>query len=1083
MFSNLTSPPPSFGSGGAGGGGISLDDLILRRRAPEDGTASGSGGGGIFSPRPASPKSAKKTGERGPGRPKKRSGGATDNGSEPASYPTRGRGRPRRNTAAVEEEEDLGAADGGVCEDEDEEDKSPLDKLVEAAAVRAAVTPSPSRPNAGESSEEEEETAAAASKIERGARLAEAAKAAREAKAAAKAKAAAARAKAAAARAKKRPLIESDSDDDGNKVGNVRAGIFKTPGRGRKTELERLLKSAATIRQRTILVDAEAPDSAPGSMPHASSSTPGSRSLRERRAPRAYWLNEGVSSKVSESWRPALDPFNANPLSPVMRVRTVAQAAVANLKKPLALEKPPATRGRGAGAKKKAQRAKRGANDEESEEDDDVDEDSAESEETATDGGSEDTETDDDVAAIAPAQQPRAKTPKRLTAPTQQPRAKTPKVLGGPRQGTADAPGTPASEKRRRAQKDIAARLTAAIIGKAPPTPPERKRRRKEGDDEVDGTSEGTKYAWVEKLGEKTGAGGKGTKAKSDADPPQPKKRGGARIGAGRKKRVRPDGNEGETASAAEEGKKKKAKSAAPAHSSAAAAEPKRRPGRPPSQATLEKRRLEAEKAAAAVASQKPTAKVSTLKAAEAGKAAEAAAAAVAVGHAPAPARRRGRPAAARTMEAEKEVPKRGRGRPAKKTEENGTFQVKTSKVTDTDTAAAGGGEENAGPEATAAQSETPKTAKGSMKNRRVLITAAEESEEELEEEAPEEAIDKGAAAFLRRRDEFLQAAGGVAAPAISAGTAGDLSALVGGGDTESAGGLAMMPPTFTAAAATAAPSAEDLLGGWTSDQLQQLQRAQHAVDPGVRNFWKEVAKLVPGKNADECYARVYEEDDNPPAARAVAGATGIGHGALGEGAKGAGKGGGVAGAKATKGQAGARQRMRDRRWEQRKEELMTYEDDAFAVFEFGGVTPKGTPTKAPPDGSASELAKGGAADGVAGGGSAAASVISPTRASARLLRAGAAEAVADLQARQTEQQKRDGYVERWLKKRGGQATARRGPAKGEVTAAAHAGAGSRQVREEISRLAASSSAPVARHPDDTDDEDGSDFYFSEDEK
>ena len=91
---------------------------------------------------------------------------------------------------------------------------------------------------------------------------------------------------------------------------------------------------------------------------------------------------------------------------------------------------------------------------------------------------------------------------------------------------------------------------------------------------------------------------------------------------------------------------------------------------------------------------------------------------------------------------------------------------------------------------------------------------------------------------------------------------------------------------------------------------------------------------------------------------------------------------------------------------------------------------------------------------------------------------------LAELRIRQAEQQKKDGYVERWLKKRGGQAMARRGPAKGDVPTAAPTAQASRQVREEIGRLAATATAPVpTRHPDDTDDEDGSDFYFSEDEK
>jgi hypothetical protein len=62
-----------------------------------------------------------------------------------------------------------------------------------------------------------------------------------------------------------------------------------------------------------------------------------------------------------------------------------------------------------------------------------------------------------------------------------------------------------------------------------------------------------------------------------------------------------------------------------------------------------------------------------------------------------------------------------------------------------------------------------------------------------------------------------------------------------------------------------------------------------------------------------------------------------------------------------------------------------------------------------------------------------------------------------DLKARRAEQQKKDGYVERWLKKRGGQAAARPGKSKASVPAAApvaQAAASSRQVRKEIGRLA-----------------------------
>ena len=85
--------------------------------------------------------------------------------------------------------------------------------------------------------------------------------------------------------------------------------------------------------------------------------------------------------------------------------------------------------------------------------------------------------------------------------------------------------------------------------------------------------------------------------------------------------------------------------------------------------------------------------------------------------------------------------------------------------------------------------------------------------------------------------------------------------------------------------------------------------------------------------DAAQCYARVFEGHPTP------GGAGGGGGDRLGVGAK-------VAGRGATKGQAGARQRMRDRRWEQRADEIENYEDDAFAVFGKNPFKPIGLNTK-----------------------------------------------------------------------------------------------------------------------------------------
>ena len=240
------------------------------------------------------------------------------------------------------------------------------------------------------------------------------------------------------------------------------------------------------------------------------------------------------------------------------------------------------------------------------------------------------------------------------------------------------------------------------------------------------------------------------------------------------------------------------------------------------------------------------------------------------------------------------------------------------------------------------------------------------------------------------------------------------------------------------------------------------LQRAQQAVDPGASHFWREVARLVPGKSADECFARTYEGHPTP-------GDVDDGPGtAPGKGTK-------IAGARATKGQADARQRMRERRWEQREEELLTYEDDAFEVFEFD-ETPQTTPVKATRLAAVVHMAVGSDGGDDAGG---LARRVSPRRAGGKS--AGGGQLAARLAARRSAQEARDGYIERWLKKRGGRATARaEGDASAEARQQAQAAASS-PISVRTPRRAAAARAPRVKSPGETDDEDvPAEAYFDE---
>ncbi|GFY86710.1 homeodomain-like superfamily protein [Actinidia rufa] len=54
---------------------------------------------------------------------------------------------------------------------------------------------------------------------------------------------------------------------------------------------------------------------------------------------------------------------------------------------------------------------------------------------------------------------------------------------------------------------------------------------------------------------------------------------------------------------------------------------------------------------------------------------------------------------------------------------------------------------------------------------------------------------------------------------------------------------------------------------GWTKDQELALQRAYYAAKP-TPNFWKKVAKLVPGKSAKDCFDKVHADNLTPPQPR-----------------------------------------------------------------------------------------------------------------------------------------------------------------------------------------------------------------------
>lgn len=57
----------------------------------------------------------------------------------------------------------------------------------------------------------------------------------------------------------------------------------------------------------------------------------------------------------------------------------------------------------------------------------------------------------------------------------------------------------------------------------------------------------------------------------------------------------------------------------------------------------------------------------------------------------------------------------------------------------------------------------------------------------------------------------------------------------------------------------------------WTAEQAAALQRAWLEVPPTADNFWQRVAATVPGRTADECFAKLYEKHPTPPARKGAA--------------------------------------------------------------------------------------------------------------------------------------------------------------------------------------------------------------------
>ncbi|KAG6416046.1 hypothetical protein SASPL_123468 [Salvia splendens] len=54
---------------------------------------------------------------------------------------------------------------------------------------------------------------------------------------------------------------------------------------------------------------------------------------------------------------------------------------------------------------------------------------------------------------------------------------------------------------------------------------------------------------------------------------------------------------------------------------------------------------------------------------------------------------------------------------------------------------------------------------------------------------------------------------------------------------------------------------------GWTKEQEVSLQRAYFTAKP-TPQFWKKVARMVPGKSAEECFDRIHSDHQTPPQPR-----------------------------------------------------------------------------------------------------------------------------------------------------------------------------------------------------------------------
>ena len=98
--------------------------------------------------------------------------------------------------------------------------------------------------------------------------------------------------------------------------------------------------------------------------------------------------------------------------------------------------------------------------------------------------------------------------------------------------------------------------------------------------------------------------------------------------------------------------------------------------------------------------------------------------------------------------------------------------------------------------------------------------------------------------------------------------------------------------------------------GDWSKAQIEAMQGAQVVLDPTAANYWQLVAKKVPGKTANECYAKMFESHPTPQEKNARARRY---LGSLDED-------GGPAGPKVKKATKGAvKKRMRSERWQKRQ--------------------------------------------------------------------------------------------------------------------------------------------------------------------